>query len=577
MDVQEVAMRFRSKWMMSSLPVVLAACGSQGTTVQGTGAEAVGHASAALGSSDPGLHAVAANPKSPGVAPATVVSVELSLALAAQGSQLLENPATVTLADGTSATIDHYGYMGPGPMIPAFGTNVEAQKTEPDKNTYLVLNDQTGPDAKYDYGTHFLFQGHEVGIQGQSYITRVNLDADAAHHITLWATSTSDGKPLNGIDGSTWDPFAKRLVFTTENSSAGTYQSTLSFPPVVEDISGAVGRGGYEGIQNDAAGNLWIVEDVTGAAGTVNSHAKQPNSFIYRFVPKHVGSLKAGKLQALQVISLRTGTPIAFHAGQADADILSADTGDLRTYGKVFDTTWVTIHDTDLNGTTPFDANAAAKAAQATPLKRPENGQFRPGVDDVEFFFDETGDTNLLSEAGSAFGGFGDVFKYTQRSASSNEGKLSLLFQGDAAHAGFDNVAFWNRDFVAFVEDAGDTLHTQRNALDSGYLLDVRANYADPKNVPLRFLAQGRDPSATIDSALGGTAGFNNEGDNEITGIHVSNGDADKDGILGARVPQLFHDGWRAFFTEQHGDNRTWEIIRRPGSNDGDHDGQNGQ
>src|SRR5256885_15915024 len=88
---------------------------------------------------NPGLHPVAsANPKSPGVAPASLLSVELAQALAVQGSTLLENPATVTLSDGTSVVIDHYGYMGPGPMVALPGTNVEAQKTEPDKNTYLV-------------------------------------------------------------------------------------------------------------------------------------------------------------------------------------------------------------------------------------------------------------------------------------------------------------------------------------------------------------------------------------------------------------------------------------------------------
>ena len=40
---------------------------------------------------------------------------------------------------------------------------VEATKTEPDKNTYLVLHGQNGPDASYNYGTHFVFQGHEGG------------------------------------------------------------------------------------------------------------------------------------------------------------------------------------------------------------------------------------------------------------------------------------------------------------------------------------------------------------------------------------------------------------------------------
>ena len=69
----------------------------------------------------------------------------------------------------------------------------------------------------------------------------------------------------------------------------------------------------------------------------------------------------------------------------------------LHTYGNTFDTRWVTIHDTATDGTAPFNANTAAKAANATPFKRPENGEFRPGSGFREFFFDETGDTNATS------------------------------------------------------------------------------------------------------------------------------------------------------------------------------------
>ena len=61
-----------------------------------------------------------------------------------------------------------YGYFDDGPMLPAPGDvqspghNVEATKSEPDKNTYLVVEGQHGADPKYDYGTHFLYQGHEL-------------------------------------------------------------------------------------------------------------------------------------------------------------------------------------------------------------------------------------------------------------------------------------------------------------------------------------------------------------------------------------------------------------------------------
>ena len=93
-------------------------------------------------------------------------------------------------------------------------------------------------------------------------------------------------------------------------------------------------------------------------------------------------------------MSLNHPGPIEFHAGQADADILSQDMKDLHTYGNEFQTRWVTIHDTAVDGDAPFDANALAKANHATPFKRPENGQFRPGSFFTQFFFAETGDTN---------------------------------------------------------------------------------------------------------------------------------------------------------------------------------------
>src|SRR5438874_619046 len=80
------------------------------------------------------------------------------------------------------------------------------------------------------------------------YITRINLDADAAHRVTIMASKDRGGAPLDAIDGSTWDPFAQRLLFTSEDSSGPEYQATLGFPSLVEDISGAIGRGGYEGI-----------------------------------------------------------------------------------------------------------------------------------------------------------------------------------------------------------------------------------------------------------------------------------------------------------------------------------------
>jgi hypothetical protein len=496
----------------------------------------------------------AANPKAPGVVAPNVLSVELAEVVRAQGAMPLENPASPA---------KFYGYNDDRPnMVPLPGSNAEASKTEPDKNTYLVLRGQRGADPHYDYGTHFLFQGHEAGVGGRGSITRINLDADVAHRVTLMATTDVNGAPLPTFDGSTWYPWARRLLFTAElGNRGGVWQATLEVPSRVEDVSGALGRGGYEGIQPDADGNLWIAEDVGGRTGVINTHARQPNSFIYRFVPYDPRDLKAGgRLQVLAVKSKAHAGTIVFNSASADADILSQDIRDLHTYGNAFTTSWVTIHDTATDGATPFDANALARG-KGTPFKRPENGMFRPGTRFGEFYFTETGDTNALTEAGSAFGGFGAIFKVAQRRPSDDQGTLTLFFLGDIDHTAFDNLAFWTKDKLVAVEDRGDGLHTQHNALDSGWMFDARVDYGNPANQPVRILAQGRDPSATIDSSLLGTPGFQNDGDNEITGIHVSDGDPTAGGILGAKNPHPFDGTWRVFYTQQHGDNVTWEII----------------
>jgi hypothetical protein len=488
-----------------------------------------------------------ANGKAAGVAPATKLSPELRQVVAAQGSTPLENPQGI---------ISHYGYETDVPqMLPTPQLDDEAQKTEPDKNTYLVFkHGLSGPDARYDYGTRFLYQGHEAAADGMGYITRINLDADAAHRVTLLAAKDKDGNKIATIDGSTWDPWAQRLIFTTEDGDSPTYAATADYPSTVEDVSGALGRGSYEGVQDDSAGNLWIVEDDSGDAkeGTA---AKRPDGFVYRYVPSHRGDLRSGRLEALQVLD-EAGHPITF---ESQAAVDAPDQVALHSYGKTLDTKWIVIHDTATDGSTPFDAHTLARAAHATPFKRPENGVFRPGSKFTEFYVAETGDTSASSPENDHAGGWTTIQKLTQADPSADTGRISVLYLGDRAHAGFDNVTFLSRDAVTFVEDAGDGLHASRDALDSGCVLDVRADYSDPRIQPIRWIAEGRDASATIDSADGGFG--KNDGDNELTGVHVSDGDPSAGGILGAKVPKLFDGRWRWFYTQQHGDNITYEVL----------------
>src|SRR5262249_8444177 len=175
--------------------------------------------------------------------------------------------------------------------------------------------------------------------------------------------------------------------------------------PAVVSYDGSMGKAGYEGVDNDKLGNLMLIEDTGGnnvvdpttTPSPTQTVVKQPNSFVFRFQPSSADDLTEGKLQALQVSV--NGEPIVFHPLATDGqlkvfqDALGDPIKALHS-GQTLDAKWITLHDTDVDGTTSFDANALAKSKGATPLKRPENGKFVPGTDFRSYVVDETGDTN---------------------------------------------------------------------------------------------------------------------------------------------------------------------------------------
>jgi hypothetical protein len=461
-----------------------------------------------------------------------VLAPGLSQTSVAWGNLPLANP-------DPAAGVTHYGYVtsagGPLTQDPR-----EAFKTEPDKNVYLTLG-----------GHHYLFQGHEGAPNG--YVTRIDLDQkDPSKRVSLVADTDVDGNKLPPFDGITWDPFTRQLLLTAEAKSptGGVFAVTLGDNGDATTGRAArltgLGSGGYEGIQNDSAGNVWLVEDIGGASV---SGGKVPNSYLYRFTPSDRTDLAGGgKLEALQV-SRPDGSPIT--ARQLSLNPADPVITDLHTDGRSFATTWVTVHD----GVGVYASTAGAAAADATPFKRPENGVFRPGAGFGDFYFTETGDTSATSTLPGAYGA---VFRLSQASPSAAKGTLSPVVVGDQAHTGFDNISFATKDQLLVVEDAGDSLHGQRNALDSGYLVDLGGKDSEAKETT-RWLAEGRDASALYDATT--SPGYN-DGDNEITGIHVSDGDASIGGILGAKKPSPFNGTWRVFWTQQHGDNITWEVTR---------------
>ena len=466
-----------------------------------------------------------------------VYSPEFAPGLVAEGMDVLENPSGV---------------------ITRFGNLSSGARTEPDENTYLILDHNPGgPTPDYDYGRHFLFQGHE-NSGNLAYVTRINLDvASPDHRFTLLTPVGMNGLTgFNSIDGSTWNPFSGTMLFTQEaGANGGVIEMGSDFDPNtgggsgLRTLYGSLGRGGFEGIHPDDSGNIWIVEDSGGT--TVMNNGKNPNSFVYRFVPLHTGDLTRGKLQALQVSI--NGNPVVFvpvDSGHPNGDTRSQNQLLLHTVGASWPVQWVTVHDTEVNGTDSFDANAMAKAAGATPFKRPENGQFQPGSHFRTFVFLITGDTDNVAGTDpvlAARGAWGGIFR-VDLDANRESGNISLVVLGDADHASFDNITFVDdKDTILVTEDRGDLLHDQLNTLDSiwAYKLDQRH---PERNIAARFVALGLDRLATDE-------------DNEPTGLHMSEGDATIGGLIGTKV--FRKDRAMLFFTEQHGENNLFEVLPR--------------
>jgi hypothetical protein len=159
--------------------------------------------------------------------PANVLSSDFSASILVQGSDPLENP---------SSAITNFGFLSDG------------TRTEPDQNLYIESDQKAkGPTSKYNYGHHFLYQGHE-NSGNLAYVTRINLDVqDPAHRITLLTPVGGDGLThFNSMDGSAYDPFTKSLLFTQESSGTvgGVVEIGTDFPATVTTRYGLMGRCG---------------------------------------------------------------------------------------------------------------------------------------------------------------------------------------------------------------------------------------------------------------------------------------------------------------------------------------------
>src|SRR5262249_21064923 len=170
-----------------------------------------------------------------------------------------------------------------------------------------------------------------------------------------------------------------------------------------------------------------------------------------------------------------------------------------------------------------------------------------------------SGDTSADSgnqPALAARGAWGSIFR-VDFPHGAETGLLSIVVLGTAEQSSFDNLAFLDSHTLLATEDRGELLHKQLNLLDSVWAFNVHSGCSNSQ----RFIALGRDIQSELDALLidAGTPGIQNDSDNEPTGLHVSDGSASAKKILGDATNL---NKARKFFTQQHGENIVYEIVR---------------
>ncbi len=255
-------------------------------------------------------------------------------------------------------------------------------KTEPDKNTYLVLKNELRRDPNYDYGTHFLFQGHEGRVRSparrqKGYITRINLDADARTASRCWRRTTTDGERRSPIiDGSTWDPGRKRLLFTTENGTQATYwQATLGFPSHgARHLRRARPRPATRASRTTPRATSGSSRTAAARPDAVNSHARQPEQLR---LPVRAEEPRESPRRRQAAGAAGDVAPDPRPADRRSTQVRPTPTSSRTTRrtctrtGTCFHTKWVTIHDTAVDG---IDALRRERAREGGERRRPSSG-----------------------------------------------------------------------------------------------------------------------------------------------------------------------------------------------------------
>ncbi len=119
-------------------------------------------------------------------------------------------------------------------------------------------------------------------------------------------------------------------------------------------------------------------------------------------------------------------------------------------------------------GPPPRTALGCTEGGHHVHVSTPEDGKLRASLENrprrVGNMGPERGSGGMAGWPSQplAMGGFARRLSMcgVSRSACGHTGQLTLFYKCDVVHSAFDNVGFWSKDEIVFVEDAGDTLHT---------------------------------------------------------------------------------------------------------------------
>jgi len=207
-----------------------------------------------------------------------------------------------------SANKDNWNAASPWKLPEGYTQRVVSDET--DLNIYpegrddwhdMNVVNETGANAgRYMYRTHEVRLGN-----GDDVIDAIGGAVSVVDLQTGTSTVLAQSPDYTALDGIAWTPW-ETLVFAEETAGGSFFEVVLNADMITGTVTErpAVGYLAHEGIQIDAEGNVYVVDEHRGrSVGCTDSVTNEPKlpcgGGIYKFVPHTYGDLSSGNLYVL--------------------------------------------------------------------------------------------------------------------------------------------------------------------------------------------------------------------------------------------------------------------------------------